>query len=430
MAAEEPAARRDDIAWTERPCTPIVVEVVWKLISMDVVATNAEWLHLRVKLELYWVDPRLVGRPLAQGVPPEIWRPDTTGCPGLKMEAAERGELRPSFFSPKPGDTASDGRLELIVPITLGEEGWNLAESNLRRMENFPFDGLRVDLSVTTAGPRREVDTDVEFSFRRPNISDDAVARGGKWQQLDWNCSGVAGDYRVTAISIGRARHPPPAWYRQPHHAPGAQMRNLVLSLHLQRCSYFYVWKGIIPLYLIAVYGFVTFAMDPADLGDRCGVLSGLFLTSFAVQFVSVERLPRLPFATTFDQVTNSVMATLAVMVVGQCVAYQLGVGGSWSMTDESPFDRRLATTVDYAVAACSLCYLACYSLLYRVVYCVRHSRRTSGANARWRDGPFFRNRWVADEGWRVELNERFHEAHRSKFLGMGEPVVEPEVNF
>ena len=125
-------------------------------------------------LELYWHDPRLVGYPLKEGVPAETWYPDMNGCPGLKMGAAERNELRPSFCS-SLGEPASDGRLQMIVPMDLGESGMNLGEINLRRMEAFPFDGLRVDLSVTMAGKRRrEVDTQVGYTstyFRRPNVS-------------------------------------------------------------------------------------------------------------------------------------------------------------------------------------------------------------------------------------------------------------------
>ena len=85
---------------------------------------------------------------------------------------------------------------------------------------------------------------------------------------------------------------------------------------------------------------------------------------------------------------------------------------------------------VDLAVASCSFCYLLLYSFLYHVVYRVRRSRHTSGARARWRDGPFFRNRWVPEEGFRVELGQKFTARHGNKFLGMGEPVADAPANF
>ena len=63
----------------------------------------------------------------------------------------------------------------------------------------------------------------------------------------------------------------------------GAKRVALVFSIHLERSPYFYVWKGIVPLYSTAVFAFVTFALEPEGLSGRVGMISTLFLTTYAI---------------------------------------------------------------------------------------------------------------------------------------------------
>ena len=126
-----------------------------------------------------------------------------------------------------------------------------------------------------------------------------------------------------------------------------------------------------------------------------------------------------------FDHVTTDVVSTLAVMVVGQCVAYQVGVGGSWRLDNEEEmvYDRRAASIVDIAVVSAAFCYLLFYSIIWRVFIRVRGTQRTSGALMRWRDVKAFRNRCRIDEGYRIDMGSDFVKEFGNKYIGQGKPV-------
>lgn len=125
-------------------------------------------------------------------------------------------------------------------------------------------------------------------------------------------------------------------------------LTGIAYSLHIARTPNFYVRKGIVPLYLVSLFGLFTFVIEPADLTGRISVLSALFLTVYAIQWVTVERLPRLPFNTVLDGVAESVVAVLIFNVVGMCVAFRAGrpPGGcfgdclDFSTADAESWDR------------------------------------------------------------------------------------------
>ena len=48
--------------------------------------------------------------------------------------------------------------------------------------------------------------------------------------------------------------------------------------------------------------------------------MAALFLTVFAIQWIAIERLPRLPFSTILDTVAQCAIGGLMMMLVGDCV--------------------------------------------------------------------------------------------------------------
>ena len=152
--------------WSAAPSVPVVMECVLAVRTIDCFNTHTETMVFRASLEIYWTDPRLVGRTLEEGVPPEIWRPRITACMGLKMPKAEAYEEVPVFFKK---ERQSDGRLKMITPMSFGEGGWNLND-DLSRLRVFPFDGARVDLTVLFSGARKDTGDDVQVSLQRANV--------------------------------------------------------------------------------------------------------------------------------------------------------------------------------------------------------------------------------------------------------------------
>ena len=96
---------------------------------------------------------------------------------------------------------------------------------------------------------------------------------------------------------------------------PAGSRTSLCLSLQIARTPNFFIYKSIIPLYLVLIFAFMTyFSLEPSNLPSRISVVSALFLTIFGIQWLSIERLPRLPFNTILDTVASSAIAGLMFM--------------------------------------------------------------------------------------------------------------------
>ena len=103
--------------------------------------------------------------------------------------------------------------------------------------------------------------------------------------------------------------------------------------------------KGIRPLFLVALFGFAVFGLESDDLGTRLSILAALFLTTYAVQWIVIERLPRLPFSTVLDHVAQSVVTALLLMCLVSLASYRLGRDGCDD--DGCGFDRKHGERVD-----------------------------------------------------------------------------------
>ena len=404
------------VDWSQAPVVPVTVEIVLAIKKLEVINTHTEALFMKATLEVYWVDPRLNGYPQEEGMPKEIWRPQFIGNNGLKMAAAEAYTQLPDFYKKEPH---SDGRLKMHIGMTFGDDGWDLNE-DLQRMRAFPFDGARVDLSVILGGKRRDTNEDIRISLQRANMPS-RVEKCGPVQSIDWNCPRRSGEYQISAVSYGVSVHYIPQPYKHPRHGPDAQRVAYVFSIHIERSPYFYLWKGMVPLFSCALFAYITFALEPDELGNRMAIVSALFLTTYAIQYVTIERLPRLPFATVFDNVCQSVVGSLVAMVIGQCIGYR--VARRRTGTDFS-FDAVAAERVDLITMAVVFGYLLLYSLGFCCLYRVYRARRSSGAWRTWNEGPEQRNRWPVVEGYSLKLNDAFQRLHGKTYLGSGERVA------
>ena len=122
------------------------------------------------------------------------------------------------------------------------------------------------------------------------------VEKCGPVQHIDWNAARRSGEYEILAVGLGVSHHYVPTAYKHARHGPDAQRVAFVFSIHVQRACYFYVWKGMVPLYSVAVFAFVTFALEPNEIGDRIGVVSALFLTAAPPPIARLRSPPlRLP---------------------------------------------------------------------------------------------------------------------------------------
>ncbi|CAD7958878.1 unnamed protein product [Amoebophrya sp. A25] len=383
-------------------------------------------------------------------LPENIWRPEMMASYGTSMQSAEKYEEMPYWYNNNRKVVKErNGKVTMDPKFVFSGDGVNLGQE-LDRLRAFPFDSVRIDVSVFLTGQRRgETINDIALSFQRPNLPRKLEDNfSGKWQQFQMNCVKHSGDYELFRLSVGEGRMCMNWAAEQPLIKPA-----LIFSIQLKRTPGFYMQKGILPLYLCACFGLVTFLTEPIELTGRLQMLFALFLTSFAIQWVTLERLPRLPFNTVLDDVVLHVVVSLATAGLGQGISYRVGrevaqgelpaeetgsSGRSSSASDLdvdvsrrlNAFDFTLASYVDIATVFIIITYLIAYSLLGRFRKAFREGRvlkgATTGALRPWVAGKDFRNKVIRPgQGslWTLDLTDEL--TRLGSFLGMG-VLVEP----
>ena len=119
----------------------------------------------------------------------------------------------------------------------------------------------------------------------------------------------------------------------------------------------------MVPLYLVSFFGLLTYFLEPVALSSRISVLSALIFTVYAIQWVTIERLPRLPFATVLDGVAQRVVASLMMILIGARVAHRAGrpTGGCWGGCVD--FDEEAVEKVDFVAGITVLVFIVGSSL-------------------------------------------------------------------
>ena len=331
----------EDVVWRRRPgagAAPTKITVVTCFFDWEV--TNAhgkEILNWSGATEFYWEDPRLVGFPMDSGVPSDIWRPRPMGNRGFDLGDAEKGKQMPDFGN---SGKVSNGKLKLVARWKIGGGGGNLSEQ-LGRFRAFPFDSLRVDNSMIMVKGHSEDDVapyyDVQFD--RPNLKN--RLKDGIYQHVDWTACRHSDDYDLVCFGYAVTKN------HEEWNGPPGTFTGIAYSLHIARTPNFYVRKGIVPLYLVSLFGLFTFFLEPAMLAERVSVLSALFLTVYAIQWVTIERLPRLPFNTVLDGVAESVVGILIFNLAGMCVSFRAGRPPEGCFGDCVDFDTGKAEVWD-----------------------------------------------------------------------------------
>jgi hypothetical protein len=104
---------------------------------------------------------------------------------------------------------------------------------------------------------------------------------------------------------------------------------DIILNLHRRRDPTFFIHKAVYPLMAAVLMSTAAVVLPAADLSDRIGLVFTLFLTVIAIQWVTLDRLPRTPFLTKLDQINNSAILMyvfLAIVSIGLYVGVRLEV--------------------------------------------------------------------------------------------------------
>jgi hypothetical protein len=257
---------------------------VHKLMGIDALASSYQF---RGYVRTAWCDPRLSFDPTREGreervylrdaVPgifERIWFPDAFPVNGAgPIEVTER-VLRIRH----DGSVFQDIQFSLAVAANYD-------------FERFPFDEQRLTLEVES------------FTWNRDQLRlvPDPMRTGFSeaFTLADWRILEVTSGSEE--VDVLRADTP---------------FSRYTLEIRIAREPGFYLWKVILPLFIIVALSWAVFWMTDESFASRTRMSATGVLTIVAYQFVVAQDLPRVGYLTLLDQITVASFVLLAITVL------------------------------------------------------------------------------------------------------------------
>ncbi len=287
---------------------PVVVRASFDVRDINEIDDEAETFEFGGVLKLTWRDERQAFDPIEAGVTEKIyqgayqfdevatgWFPQVVLVNQSGMYEKQGVILR----------VRSDGTATLVQTVNA------VAEANLD-LRRYPFDSHRLDATFQVLGTdQSEVILVTESEFeRRPN---EPV------QMPQWILTSV-----TTSTQDRRTSY-----------ADGEGLASaFVVSMDVQRESFFMIRLVVFPLFLIVMLSWTVFWMDTSSLGDRLGVSFIGILTAVAYQMVVSEILPHISYMTLMHGFLNLSFVIMCVTVVINLVVGALDRQGKSDVGD------------------------------------------------------------------------------------------------
>ena len=268
---------------------PVVVKARFELRDINDIDDESETFEFVGVMTLTWKDPRQAFDPAAAGVEEKVfqgayqvdeispgWYPQLVlvNESGLYETSGVLLRIRP------------DGTSTLIQTVNAAAE----AEFDMRR---FPFDGHRLEAVFEVLGfGEHEVLLQVE--------SDSASSAPARARVAQWSTASIDTSVRAGAAQAGSK----------------GNSSALVVSVGVQRDSFYISRLIILPLVVIVFLSFSVFWMDRSSLGDRISVSFIGILTGVAYQLVMSDNLPRISYVTLMHGFLNFSFLTMCATVV------------------------------------------------------------------------------------------------------------------
>ncbi|EDQ84226.1 uncharacterized protein MONBRDRAFT_39352 [Monosiga brevicollis MX1] len=269
---------------------PVEVQAKVGIISFGRVDTVSQSAYVRFFFDLHWIDPSMIGADPAN-VPPYLWRPDAyvfnaTGDYNKTVHPA-------TLLDPERG-------------LMLQALEFEATFDNPMDLRDFPFDSDAATIHVIAV---------------EEQSAEDYVLR--PWSEGEANATKLFFDPEFVA-----------EWTIRGHSIDGYELMggnsipysHMLIHLHLQRRSSFYLWKLVLPLFLSTVFCFSSFFFEPDNLSDRNATSLTMFLATAALLFVIGSLLPKTSFLTRIDKfVIVSLLVQFVVAVLSWVIAGGFG---------------------------------------------------------------------------------------------------------
>lgn len=267
---------------------PVVVQVEFDLQDLNEIDDGAETFEFSGVLVLEWRDERQAFDPTTEGVSEKLYQGAYqfnevfTGWFPEVVLVNESGlyETHGILLRVRP-----DGSLRLVQTV-------NAAAKTDLNLRTFPFDTQRLEAVFEVLG----------FDESEVMLELAAASRGVAALRVpQWNISRVGTSVRS---------------HRAPHAGKLGMASTFVVSMDVQRKSFFIVRLVIVPLVLIVMLSWSVFWMDQSSLGDRSSVSFIGILTVVSYQIILSEFMPRISYVTLMHAFLSISFYTMCASVV------------------------------------------------------------------------------------------------------------------
>lgn len=322
-----------------------------------------------------WIDPRLIGRPEDEPLPKagELWRP-TAGVWGANFGGTGRATVNDDGVIAFTKGGRQTGEVTQVKNVNIEADCSTSAD-----IHNFPLDGHFVSLVVTLGTSGTATTDSVRYSLEEKHaelvLSYDAATGGTDPNakvicrtQEEWVTAGL---YWAVGQHVSVAT--------------GNAYSDFLIGIERKRTPTYMLHKAVYPTMLCAYFGLCTSLVPSSELEGRLSLLLSLFLTIYAIQWVTSDRIPRTSDLTKADRLVSAVVVYL-VSIATSSVA--LTIAERRMILSESDVgEAELYVSVGFATVLLLLC-------AYTYLQIRRHEVGGSNSSGRdvspnWHAAPF-----------------------------------------
>ena len=292
---------------------PVVVRARFAFHDINEINDGAETFEFAGVLTLTWHDPRQAFDPAVVGVDEKIFQG------GYQFNELSTGWYPQVVLVNESGLYQKNGVVLRVQPDGTSTliETLNATAKAEFNMSRFPFDGQRLEAVFEVLGFDRD-----EVLLHVESDATSSVASNVRVPQ--WTITGASVSVRDRAASYAGRRWVSSAF---------------VVSVDVQRESFYMRRLVSIPLMVIVLLSFSVFWMDRSSLGDRLSVSFIGILTSVAYQLIMSEQLPRISYVTLMHAFLTFSFLTMCATVVISLLVGTLNQRGKSELGDR--VDRR-----------------------------------------------------------------------------------------
>ena len=277
-----------------------------------------------VRVWYLWTDPRLADWPSGSELPPDLWVPEfmMQGLLPDKVQAAlDSGpRMGGSLGFTKGGEkTGALGLMLVLQKVVVSCK----ASADIR---HFPLDTHKVHVFFSAGKSINGASIKIRYEPYGAGMLAPSYMPGDGDKTVDKIVQ--ADEWHTTRLEWGFCQHSSPA--------SGLDYHDAVVILHRRRVPSYYLMKALYPT---AVCGFLAMAslIVPAeDLAARFGILLTLFLTVFAIQWITNDRMPKTPFLTKLDaQIAMTLIHIILMCVVSMVLKAALRLGADADIIEQ-----------------------------------------------------------------------------------------------